>query len=230
MVEAIYNRLEEHSKSFKLLDYDESFFSAREGIISAIQDMEDKEQVTRSISEVLEEGLLEVHEVSSPVCLKETATVVITRDATEGKLDNNVSIHSDDKLEELQQEEVKGTEAGGSPVQDCVVQNMDSKVQTAASNQSDLLLSTSEGVEKGLVDERGASPAVFVNKEVVTLQNQVLGDTSLVRLEASVIVHNDELEVLQQDSDEEEEMGVHGYFCCVWEIMSCCFNSLKQKL
>lgn len=59
-------------------------------------------------------------------------------------------------------EEVKGTEARGSVVQDCVVQNMDHKVPTAASNQGDR----------------------FVNEEVVR-------DTLLVRLESNVIVHND---------------------------------------
>lgn len=107
MGKAIYNSLEKHSKSFKQMDYDESFFSAREGIITAIQDMEDEVQTPASsqaehqlsTSEVLEEGHVEEREASSPVSVAITSDV--TEDKSLAKLDNSVPIHSDDELEEL---------------------------------------------------------------------------------------------------------------------------------
>lgn len=44
MVKAIYKRFLNRSKAFHLMDFDESFFIAREGVICAIQDMDDRVQ------------------------------------------------------------------------------------------------------------------------------------------------------------------------------------------
>lgn len=44
MVKAIYKRFFDRSKTFQLMDFDESFFIAREGAVCAIQDMDDRVQ------------------------------------------------------------------------------------------------------------------------------------------------------------------------------------------
>lgn len=97
------------------------------------------------------------------------------------------------------------------------IAEMEDKVQTAASSQAEHQLSASEGLEEGLVEVREASPASSVNDEVVTMQNHVARDTSLVRLDTSVIVHiDDELELLQQDGEDGSEcLGD------VWKMMPC---------
>lgn len=53
------------------------------------------------------------------------------------------------------------------------IEEMEDKVQTAASSQAEHQLNTSEGLEEGLVEVREASPASSVNDEVVTMQNHV---------------------------------------------------------
>lgn len=44
MVKAIYKRCLNRSKTFQLMDFDESFFIARESVVCAIQDMDDRVQ------------------------------------------------------------------------------------------------------------------------------------------------------------------------------------------
>ncbi|XP_078114085.1 uncharacterized protein LOC144522689 [Sander vitreus] len=66
-------RFDKCSKSFKLIDYDESYYHATEGVISAIQDM-DYEVQTDASSQAhhhLEEELLEKREASSEVSSSE---------------------------------------------------------------------------------------------------------------------------------------------------------------
>ncbi|XP_042243869.1 solute carrier family 25 member 47-B isoform X2 [Thunnus maccoyii] len=50
VVIAIFEKFDHHSKTFHLMDYDESSFSAREGVISAIQDMDCEVQTAASPS------------------------------------------------------------------------------------------------------------------------------------------------------------------------------------
>lgn len=46
MVRAVYKRFDERSKTFHLMDFDESFIIAREAVICAIKDMDDRAQTT----------------------------------------------------------------------------------------------------------------------------------------------------------------------------------------
>lgn len=76
------------------------------------------------------------------------------------------------------------------------------------------------------MEEREASPPVTVNEALVTAQNHVATDTSMVRLETNVTAHmNDEPEVLDC-VDGDEKIGVN-VFCGVWKIASCCFGIFK---
>ncbi len=81
MVKAIYKRFDECSKSFHQKDYDESTFSARDTVISAIQHMDREGQTAATsqahcqlcTSEELEEGLLEKREaVGQAITLVQT--------------------------------------------------------------------------------------------------------------------------------------------------------------
>ncbi|XP_032379513.1 uncharacterized protein LOC116694130 isoform X2 [Etheostoma spectabile] len=169
MVEAIYNRFDKCSRSFKLMDYDESYYNSREGVISAIQDM-DHEVQTDAPSQAhfqLEEGLVEEREASPWVAL-----------------DQEVDFMSKDVTEDTYRKEA-------TLVQDSVVQNMDNDEQTAASSQAHLHmkeellekretsldLSPLEELEEGLVDKREASPRVALEEEVDTFPNDVTEDT-----------------------------------------------------
>lgn len=49
MVRAIFKRFEECSKTFRLMDFDESFFTAREAVVCAVQDMDDRAQCCRQL-------------------------------------------------------------------------------------------------------------------------------------------------------------------------------------
>ncbi|XP_044040439.1 uncharacterized protein LOC122870377 [Siniperca chuatsi] len=239
MVKAIYKRFDARSKSFHQMYYDESFFSARDGVISAIQDMDHEVHLQLCTSEVLKDRPLEKGEASPRGSLDEDMATT-PNDATEDTflvtLDANVAVFVAD---ELQREEVKESEKEETQVQDSAVRNMDHEVQTDASTQGHVGLSSSEGLEEQLQEKREASPGVSVDEEVATMQNDVTKDTSLVRLETSVVVHSVdiELEVLQQEEVEasetqeslvqgcavKEKKGVRAIFRSFWERMTCCF-------
>eukprot|EP00064_Thunnus_orientalis_P003764 superscaffoldBa00000320_g3775 len=81
MVKSILKDFDHHSKTFHIMDYDDSLFSARENVIFAIQDMDNRVQTAAcrpqpqlSTSEGSQEGLLE-KEASPEVLLDETTTV-----------------------------------------------------------------------------------------------------------------------------------------------------------
>ncbi|KAL7372966.1 hypothetical protein ABVT39_024719 [Epinephelus coioides] len=64
MVKAIYRRFEDHSKTFHLMDLDESFFTARESAVCAIQDMDDRVQ-----SDAHNWNLYQLHKVKEPMVI-----------------------------------------------------------------------------------------------------------------------------------------------------------------
>ncbi|KAF1380112.1 hypothetical protein PFLUV_G00183120 [Perca fluviatilis] len=143
MVEAISNRFDRCSKSFKLMDYDESYYSATEGVISAIQDMDREMQTDASIQahfqleegpveereaspwvaldkEELEEGLVEERKALPRDSLEEMATMLSLADGDTSSvtLETIVAVILDD-MEVLQQGEVEEYETQDFLVQDC---------------------------------------------------------------------------------------------------------------
>ncbi|XP_034735879.1 uncharacterized protein LOC117949603 [Etheostoma cragini] len=169
MVEAIYNRFDKCSRSFKLMDYDESYYDSREGVISAIQDM-DHEVQTDAPSQAhfqLEEGLVKEREASPWAAL-----------------DQEIDFMPKDVAEDTYRKEA-------TLVQDSVVQNMDNNEQVDASSQAHLHmkeellekretsldLSPLEELKEGLMDKREASPRVALEEEVATFPNDVTEDT-----------------------------------------------------
>ncbi|CAK6973051.1 uncharacterized protein LOC122990560 [Scomber scombrus] len=83
MVRAIFKEMELHSKTFKQID-NESAFCLREGVISAIQDMDPEVQTpasSQSSSEWLKEGLLEERGASPEVSATNVFVVVASAES-----------------------------------------------------------------------------------------------------------------------------------------------------
>ncbi|XP_028456377.1 uncharacterized protein LOC114570313 [Perca flavescens] len=220
MVEVISNRFDRCSKSFKLMDYDESYYSATEGVISAIQDMDREMQTDASIQAhfQLEEGPVEEREASPWVALDKEVDF-IPKDVTEDTYRKEATL-----------------------VQDSVVQSMANDEQMDASSQAQLRLedghlekreasldvSPLEELEGGLVDEREASPRIDLDEEVDTFPNDATEDT--YNKEHNLVLQQEEVEVyetqdfLVQDCDKKKKKKrVRAFFCGFRKMMTCCF-------
>eukprot|EP00064_Thunnus_orientalis_P007896 superscaffoldBa00000903_g7918 len=147
-------------QTFHIMDYDDSLFSAREDVIFAIQDMDNRMQTAAcrpqpqlSTSEGPQEGLLEEKEVSPEVLLDETTTVKTSM----LRLEASVIIHMEPELDQ----------------------------------------------KDGLLEEREASPEVSLDQVTATVRTSLSS-----RLETNMIVYMEpELEVLQEEL-EAEDFGV----------------------
>ncbi|XP_042255796.1 uncharacterized protein LOC121888391 [Thunnus maccoyii] len=103
MVRSIFKEFDHHSRTFHIMDYDDSLFSAREDVIFAIQDMDNRMQTAacrpqpqlRTL-EGPQEGLLEEKEVSPVVLLDETTTVKTSM----LRLEASVIIHMEPELDQ----------------------------------------------------------------------------------------------------------------------------------
>lgn len=150
MFKAICRRFDERSESFYQMDYDQSFFSARDAVISAIQDMDPKSKTPASsqahhrpsTSEGPEEGLPEKRESSLEAASSEqleeglvetTETRVsldeerATRpgDETEDKPDTSVDMKDSDKEQSLVQDSATSLVS----LESSLVLNMDEEPQ-----------------------------------------------------------------------------------------------------
>ncbi|XP_067460918.1 uncharacterized protein [Thunnus thynnus] len=103
MVKSILKDFDHHSKTFLIMDYDDSLFSARENVIFAIQDMDNRVQTAAcrpqpqlSTSEGSQEGLLEEKEDSPEVSLDETTTVRTSM----LRLEANMIVHMEPELDQ----------------------------------------------------------------------------------------------------------------------------------
>ncbi|XP_067430365.1 uncharacterized protein [Thunnus thynnus] len=109
MVKSIFKEFDRYSqKIFHIMDYDDSFFSAREDVIFAIQDMENRVQAAAcrpqpqlSTAVGSQEGPLEEKAASPEVSLDETTPV---RTSSSSRLETNVIIYMEPELEVLQEE------------------------------------------------------------------------------------------------------------------------------
>ena len=160
MVRSIFKEFDHHSRTFHIMDYDDSLFSAREDVIFAIQDMDNRMQTAAcrpqpelSTSEGSQEGLLEEKETSPEVSLEETTPVRTSM----LRLVADVIVHMEPGL-----------------------------------HQKD-----------GPLEDREAAPEVLLDEVTATVRT-----SSSSRLETNVIVYNEpELEVLQEEL-EAEDFGV----------------------
>ncbi|XP_042250732.1 uncharacterized protein LOC121885391 [Thunnus maccoyii] len=109
MVKSILKEFDRYSqKILHIMDYDDSFFSARENVIFAIQDMENRVQTAAcrpqpqlSTAVGSQEGPLEEKAASPEVSLDETSPV---RTSSSSRLETNVIIYMEPELEVLQEE------------------------------------------------------------------------------------------------------------------------------
>ncbi|XP_042251577.1 uncharacterized protein LOC121885859 [Thunnus maccoyii] len=109
MVKSIFKEFDRYSqKIFHIMDYDDSFFSARENVIFAIQDMENRVQAAAcrpqpqlSTAVGSQEGPLEEKTASPEVSLDETSAV---RTSSSSRLETNVIVYMEPELEVLQEE------------------------------------------------------------------------------------------------------------------------------
>nr|XP_020479177.1 uncharacterized protein LOC109973730 [Monopterus albus] len=124
MVKAIYKRYVDRSRSFHLMDYDESSFVAREGVISAIQDMDYTVETDTSsqadlhlgISDRLKEELEEKREASPEISHDDNVA-----GGGAGLSTSLIRLETNDQLVALQQEEVDLSVTEESSVKDCDV-------------------------------------------------------------------------------------------------------------
>ena len=149
MVKAIYKRFDEHSKSFHLMDYDESYYSATEGVISAVQDMDHEVQTDTSSQAVcLDEEIDSLPDDATKDASTQDETLVQDSSDHEVQTDTSSQAH-------LQLEEGPLEERGTSPE-----------------------VTSLEELETRLVEKRGASPQVSVDEEIDTLPDDVTKDAS----------------------------------------------------
>ncbi|XP_067454439.1 uncharacterized protein [Thunnus thynnus] len=186
IVKSIFKEFENHSRTFHIMDYDDSLFCARENVLFAIQDMDNRVQTAAcrpqpqlSTSEGSQEGLLEEKETSPEVSLEKTTPVRTSM----LRLVADVIVHMEPGL-----------------------------------HQKD-----------GPLEDREAAPEVSLDEVTATVRT-----SSSSRLETNVIVYNEpELEVLQEELEAEDfgikkkmkkKKRVRAFFHGIWRAMSCCFH------
>ncbi|XP_040013954.1 uncharacterized protein LOC120806658 [Xiphias gladius] len=178
MVRAIYKRVFRQPKCFHQIEDDECFFSAREGIVIALQDMEQTAESSQArlhlgSSEEAEEGILVKREASVEVASSEQLG--------QGLVEKREAFPQVFATLELQEQFLEKREA--SPH-----------------------ITNAQELQEGLLEQREVSPEVSLDEKAATMQTTVTKGTSLARLEANVTVYVDDgLEALQQEEVEASE-------------------------